>query len=97
MTPVDGTVLKHAKEPEVQVALMALRRALVEEAGITAATETQIQNSLYALRSTSPYSEAVGSLENVAANLRVISEARRSGRCNLHASQLTRLRKQIFA
>lgn len=89
--------LHTAPEPEVHVALAALRRAMVEEAGITPATETQVQNSIYAMRSTSPYSAAVASLEGVAANLRVVAEAKRSGRCNLYASQFARLRKQIFA
>ena len=97
MSQVNGVVLHKAPEAEVQVVLMVLRRALVEDAGITAATETQVQNSLYSLRSTSPHAEAVVSLEKVAANLRILSEAKRDGRCNFYASQLTRLRKQIFA
>lgn len=96
MTPVDGSVLREAGEPEVQVALMAVRRALTQEAGVTAATETQVQNSLYALRSTSPYSEAIATLEKVAVNLHLIAEANRTGCCNLHASRTARLRK-LFA
>ena len=97
MTPVDGSALREAGEPEVQVILMALKRALDAEGGVTPATETQVQNSLYALRSASPYSEAVASLEAVAANLRLLAEAKREGRCNLYASQMHRLRKQVFA
>jgi hypothetical protein len=36
-------------------------------------------------------------LEAVAAGLRMAAEAKRAGRCNLYASQLIRLRKQVIA
>ena len=77
--------------------MMALRRSLSGDGAITPSTEAQVHNSLYALRSSSPYADAVASLEAVAANLRILSNAKRDGRCNLYASQLTRLRKQICA
>ena len=87
-----------AREPEVQAALLAVRQALASaDCVITPSTETQVQNSLHALRSTSPYSDAVASLEAVATKLRVIAEAKRSGRCNLYMSQVIRLRKQVLA
>jgi arginine/lysine/ornithine decarboxylase len=96
MKGLDGAALNATKEAEVHVAMLAVRGALAEGA-ITAHTETKVQNTLHTLRSTSPCSEAVTSLECLAANLRLISEAKRSGRCNLYMSQLIRLRKQILA
>ena len=97
MTPVDGAVLNQCQEPQVQAALMLLRRALTVEGELTAATETKVQNSLHALRSSAPYSEALRSLEAAAVKLRVLSEARREGRCNLYASQLIRMRRELLA
>jgi sirohydrochlorin ferrochelatase len=96
MTTVDGTALDAAQEPEVKLALQAIRRAVSSEGAIPPETETQIQNTLHCLRSTAPYSEAIASLEAVAANLRMIAEAHRAGRCNLHMSKLMRLRKQLL-
>jgi hypothetical protein len=95
MTTVDGAVLSNAREPEVQVALQVMRRAIADDGVITAATETQIHNALHGLRSASPYSDALASLEAAAASLRVIAEAHRTGRCNLQMSQRLRLRKQL--
>jgi hypothetical protein len=95
MMTVDATTLNTAPEPEVQAVMHAVRRALSAGGAIPAATETQLQNTLHSLRSVTPYSEALAALEAVAANLRVIAEAHRDGRCNLHLSQVTRLRKQL--
>ena len=97
MTPIDAAILIQSPEPQVQSTLMLLRNAVTAEGCLTAATETQVQNSLYALRVTSPYSEAVASLEAAAAKLRMVAEAKREGRCNLYASRLIRLRKELCA
>jgi hypothetical protein len=97
MKTLDGKCLQEAREPEVQAVMMALHRALSGEAGFTAALEAQVQNSIHKLRSSSPYADAVKSLETVAVSLTVIAAAKRTGRCNLYDSQVTRLRKQILA
>jgi hypothetical protein len=98
MTSTDATALGAATEPEVQAALIAIRRAVASpEGAVTPATETQIQNSLYRLRAASPYCEAVAALEKAAADVRLIAEAKHAGLCNLYRSKLLRLRKQLCA
>jgi hypothetical protein len=97
MQPLNGELLRQAQEPEVQAAMTALRRAVTGETGFTAALEAQVQNSIQKLRSNSPYAEAVKALETVAVSLTVIAAAKRTGRCNLHDSQVTRLRRQLLA
>jgi hypothetical protein len=98
MTSINTAALVASIKPEVQVALMAIRKAVSSSEGdVTPAVETQLQNSIHTLRSTSPYSEAVAALEAVAVNLRVLAKAKQEGRCNLYTSQLMRLRKQISA
>jgi hypothetical protein len=79
----------------MRAALEAVRLAMSSETGITPATETQVQNSLYRLRSATPYGEAVAELEKVAVCLQLLGAAKRDGRCNLFESQAARLRKQI--
>jgi hypothetical protein len=93
---MNATASRNPAEPAVQAIMMAIRRA-VDSGEITASTETQLQNSLHLLRSTAPYSEAISSLEKAAANLRMIAEAKRAGRCNLYMSKLIRLRKELLA
>ncbi|HEX8192579.1 MAG TPA: hypothetical protein VF552_06725 [Allosphingosinicella sp.] len=78
----------------VRTALAAIDEALSADGGaITASTETRLQTALYFLRKEGDCSGLLPELEGVAASLRIIVEAKRTGRPNLHASKLARLRR----
>jgi hypothetical protein len=79
------------------MAALAIERALRPVNGdVSFAVETQLQNALYALRTTSSDREALEWLEDVAASLRLLAEAKRDGRTNFYMSQLLRLRRRVF-
>jgi hypothetical protein len=93
-----GTGLNASMQGAVQNAFVALRTAVAPPMGaVTPATQAQVQNSLDAIRHATPYSDAVRSLEAAACSLRILTEAKRNGRCNLYMSQLLRLRRQVDA
>lgn len=78
----------------VHAAMLALERALVAPDGaVTAATETQLQTALHVLRGDRNQAALLADLERVAASLRILAEAKRTGRPNLYASRLARLRR----
>jgi hypothetical protein len=80
--------------PAVRSALAALDDALgAPEGAVTAATETRVQTALYFLRKEGGGAAILAELEQVAASLRLIVEAKRTGRPNLCASRLARLRR----
>ena len=86
----DTAATQHA----VRSALAALDEALIPaEGAITAATETRLQTAIYFLRKDGDRAGLLAELETVAASLRLIVEAKRTGRPNLHASKLARLRR----
>jgi hypothetical protein len=98
MTRVNGSALRDCPEPAVQAAVALLASAAQSEDGqVTAATETGMQNALYALRAGNTRPEVIGALETAAARLRLMADAKRDGRCNLYMSQLLRLRRQLAA
>jgi hypothetical protein len=79
-------------------AVAALERALaVPEGAVTAATETEVQTALYKLRLDPGQAALVAELQQVAASLRILAEAKRRGRTNLYASRLARLRRMCLA
>lgn len=79
-------------------AMAALERALaVPEGAVTAATETQLQTALYKLHLDPGQAALVAELQDVAASLRIMAEAKRCGRPNLNASRLARLRRMCRA
>jgi hypothetical protein len=81
-------------EHAVRTAMLALERALVApEGAVTAATETQVQTALHVLRGDRHQAALLADLEGVAASLRILAEAKRTGRPNLYASRLARLRR----
>jgi hypothetical protein len=76
----------------------ALDSALSPPGGaITLGTETQVHNALDLLRSARGEPGVVAQLEELAATLRIMMEAKRQGRVNLYASKLARLRRAFFA
>lgn len=80
------------------IAMAALERALsAPEGAVTAATETQLQTALYKLRLDPGQAALVAELQDVAASLRIMAEAKRCGRPNLYASRLARLRRMYCA
>jgi len=80
----------------VELAMSALERALRPEGGITAATETRVQNAIDLLRASSSESGDLAELESIAVELRVLVEANRLGRPNFYASRLIRLRRRVL-
>jgi hypothetical protein len=79
------------------LALAMVDRAISEaEAGITAATETQLQNALHALRAMSGDPALVGRVERAAATMRLMAAAKREGRVNFYQSKLLRLRREFY-
>jgi hypothetical protein len=84
-------------ESALRAARLALQLALrPAEGAVTPATETQIQNAIYFLRKSAGQDARLPALEQIATELRILSDARRSGRPNLYASRLARLRRTIF-
>jgi hypothetical protein len=84
-------------DPSVQLAAVAIEWALLAPEGdVTPAIETQIQNALHALRSTSGDRELLSWFAELATSLRMLAEAKRQGRTNLYMSQLLRLRRRVF-
>ncbi len=89
-----GGTKRGAAEDAVRTAMLALERALdPPEGAVTAATETQLQTALHVLRGDRDQAALVADLERVAASLRILAEAKRSGLPNLYASRLARLRR----
>ena len=95
MKTVDIELLSAAREPEVRAALSALLGMVDGDGQVTPAIETQMQNAIYALRSTSPRSPALEPLEAAATNLRLLFDAKRGGLCNMYESRVRRLRIQL--
>jgi len=84
-----GTV-EHA----VQMAAAAIERVLGPNGGdVSAAVETQLQNAVYLVRSSSSDRQLRSRLEDMAASVRILAEAKRQGRTNLYTSRLLRLRR----
>jgi hypothetical protein len=84
-------------ETALRSARLALQVAVAPVDGaVTPATETQIQNAIDLLRKLATGDARLLRLEQIAAELRIIAGARRSGRPNLYASRLARLRRTIF-
>lgn len=76
----------------------ALAEALEERGGrIAPATETAVQNALQLLRVEGGDPALVRKLETVSTLLFTMAHAQLTGRVNLHASSLVRLRKLAFA
>lgn len=72
----------------------ALERALSCPTGLfTAATEAEMDRALHAVRAIDASHAAIGEMERVAVQVRVMREARRSGRVNFYFSQLLRLQR----
>jgi hypothetical protein len=83
-------------DPDIQMAAAAIERALRPAQGdVSAAVETQLQNALYAVRAASADRQLLDRLEDVAATVRLMAEAKRQGRTNLYMSQLLRLRRRV--
>ena len=93
MTP--ATTMETGSAPQaVHAALAAIDEALAKGEGtITASTETRLQTALYFLRKEGGRAGLLSELEGMAASLRIMVEAKRTGRPNLHASKLARLRR----
>jgi hypothetical protein len=93
MTPGTTTASGSAGQA-VQAALAAIDEALARDEGaITASTETRLQTALYFLRKEGGRAGLLTELEGMAASLRIMVEAKRTNRPNLHASRLARLRR----
>ncbi|HEY0012093.1 MAG TPA: hypothetical protein VGB79_04485 [Allosphingosinicella sp.] len=90
----EGCTENGSAGPAILSALAALDAALLPaEGAVTAATETRLQTALYFLRTGGERPDLVAELEGVAASLRLMVEAKRTGRPNLYASKLVRLRR----
>ena len=84
-------------ESGLKVAAAMIERALLAPEGdVSPAVETTIQNALYALRFNSRDRELVQWVEEIAASIRMLADAKRQGRTNFYMSQLLRLRRRVF-
>lgn len=96
MTPAEGA--EGSADRAVRAALAALDDALLApDAMLVPAVETRLQTAIDLLRKEGGRSELAAQLGELAAAVRLIAEAKRTGQLNLYASKLARLRRSRAA
>lgn len=84
-----------ASSPEQALAHVLFGLVERGEVAVTPAAETQLQNALVRLRSSSPDKKLLRRVEEALTLVAIISNSRRSGRPNLAASTMLRLKRLV--